>query len=212
MDKVGKGLVYSAACPRRNFGPGAFPGHPWEDAIPAALTEVLTPLVLALALYPTGAGRVEVSGPFSRLGGRGQLVEACGWVLNSEGTCSRAASGNEWFCVLQVWLTDPQVPGWLSLLISISPPDASSHVLSAPPDRQCLVLILIGVWVQEWGRGYEAYRAGDILTRSSLCQSFNFSGGAAHCALLERGLCCVHHSRHSRSRPFFFLSILLLPL
>lgn len=65
----------------------------------------------------------------------------------------QAASGNEWFLALQVWLTDPQVPVWLPLLISISPPDASSHVLSAPPDRRCLVHILTGVWVQEWGLG-----------------------------------------------------------
>lgn len=65
----------------------------------------------------------------------------------------QAASGNEWFLALQVWLTDPQVPVWLPLLISISPPDASSHVFSAPPDRQCLVLMLTGVWVQEWGLG-----------------------------------------------------------
>lgn len=95
---------------------------------------------------------------------QGQWDEACGGVLNREGTRGREASGNEWFRVLQVWLTDPQVPGWLSLLIRISPPDASSHVLSASPDMQCLVLILIGVWAQEWGASYEACRAGSMLT------------------------------------------------
>lgn len=70
MDKVGEELAYSTACPRRSFDPGAFPGYPWEDAIPAPLTEVLTPLVLALFVYPAGAGRVEVSWPLSRHGSK----------------------------------------------------------------------------------------------------------------------------------------------
>lgn len=70
MDKVGEELAYSSACPRRSFDLGAFPGHPWEDAIPAALTEVLTPLVLALFVYPAGAGKEEVSGPLSRHGSK----------------------------------------------------------------------------------------------------------------------------------------------
>lgn len=140
----------SAACLRRNFGLGAFSATP--GAIPAVFTEVLNPLVLAQVLYPVTAVRVEVSGPLSRHGNRDQLGGACVWVLNREGTCIREASGNERFLVLQVWLTDPQVPVWLSRLISISPSDASPHVLSAPPDRQCLLLIVvIGIWVQEWG-------------------------------------------------------------
>lgn len=70
LDNVGEELAYSTACPRRSFDPGAFPGHPWEDDIPAVLTEVLTPLVLALVVYPAGAGRVEVSGPLSRHGSK----------------------------------------------------------------------------------------------------------------------------------------------
>lgn len=85
MNKVRQGSVCSAAYPRKNFGPRAFLGHPWEDAIPAALTEVVTPLVLAQVLYLASAGRLEVSGPLCRLGGRGQLGGACGWVLNREG-------------------------------------------------------------------------------------------------------------------------------
>lgn len=100
LNRVRQGSVCSAACPRKNFGPGAFLGYPWEDAIPAALAKDFTPLVLARVLYLAAAGRLEVSGPLCRHGGRGQLGGTCGWVLHREGTCGRQRLGmsGSWLC------------------------------------------------------------------------------------------------------------------